>query len=90
MVANMEWEQTERGYRLEYNGHELGITRRRPDSIERRTFVVHVDGKEDPVPLWNLNSAKTRAIRAVTLNRDLAESSGISSRRTDIPVTPNA
>jgi hypothetical protein len=68
MVASMEWEKTERGYRLNYNGHELEITRRRPDSIERRTFVVSVDGREDPVPLWNLPSAKTRAIRAVTLN----------------------
>lgn len=68
MVANMEWEQTERGFRLEYNGHELEITRRRPDSIERRTFVVLVDGKEDPVPLWNLPSAKTRALKAAMSN----------------------
>lgn len=62
----MEWVMTERGHhRLDYRGHVLEITRRRPDSFERRTYVVHVDGRQDPVPLWDLKSAKTKALRKI-------------------------
>ena len=72
MSASVDWAYLDAGhYRASYQGRTLEI-KRNPDGADARRYIVEVDGEVAEQPCWQLNQAKTKAMRWVQKGADAA------------------